>query len=296
MAPVGGRTRRGELPVRSADAVHAHDEQEVDAREVGGIDTELAGELSGGLIGAVGVQRRCEREALPQRAEDLDRFRTPEVHREMARELVREEERARRIVLADVVERLRPATQEHAAHAMRHEVEERGERGRLPRVRRLRRDEHRAVPLEDHPAERRGPGVEGRRREDLRDGHGDGRLPVPAPPSDGHVVVLGRERSLTDAIRARWLHPSRLALAEPAMSKETASEDPAPPVRASPPVIERSEAARHGDADASRVEREEQDDQARLAEEARALVERQAAELRAAKVPIETEPPTVYRP
>jgi hypothetical protein len=38
------------------------------------------------------------------------------------------------------------------------------------------------------------------------------------------------------------------------------------------------------------------DDPARLADEARALIEKQAADLRAAKVPIETEPPTVYRP
>jgi len=40
----------------------------------------------------------------------------------------------------------------------------------------------------------------------------------------------------------------------------------------------------------------DRDDPQRLAEEARALVERQAAELRAVKVPIETEPPAPYRP
>ena len=73
------------------------------------------------------------------------------------------------------------------------------------------------------------------------------------------------------------------------------------PVRASHEVIERSEAATPGDAEASPVEREERDvhdrdDPRRLAEEARALVERQAAELRAVKVPIETEPPAPYRP
>ena len=38
------------------------------------------------------------------------------------------------------------------------------------------------------------------------------------------------------------------------------------------------------------------DDPARLAEEARALIETQAAEIRRAVVPIETEPPTTYRP
>lgn len=38
------------------------------------------------------------------------------------------------------------------------------------------------------------------------------------------------------------------------------------------------------------------DDPARLADEARALAAKHAAELRAAKVPIETEPPTVYEP
>jgi hypothetical protein len=40
----------------------------------------------------------------------------------------------------------------------------------------------------------------------------------------------------------------------------------------------------------------DKDDPQRLAEEARAQVERQTAELRKAKVPIETEPPSVYRP
>lgn len=38
------------------------------------------------------------------------------------------------------------------------------------------------------------------------------------------------------------------------------------------------------------------DDPARLAEEARAQADKMAAALRAAKAPIETEPPTVYRP
>jgi len=38
------------------------------------------------------------------------------------------------------------------------------------------------------------------------------------------------------------------------------------------------------------------DDRERLAEEARAQAERMAKELRAAKVPIEAEPPTGYRP
>ncbi|MBI2323664.1 MAG: hypothetical protein HYU87_01680 [Chloroflexi bacterium] len=38
------------------------------------------------------------------------------------------------------------------------------------------------------------------------------------------------------------------------------------------------------------------DDPARLADEARALTAKFAADLRAAQVPIETEPPTVYKP
>jgi hypothetical protein len=38
------------------------------------------------------------------------------------------------------------------------------------------------------------------------------------------------------------------------------------------------------------------DDRTRLAEEARTHIEERAADLRAAKVPIETEPPTVFRP
>ncbi len=38
------------------------------------------------------------------------------------------------------------------------------------------------------------------------------------------------------------------------------------------------------------------DDPARLAEERRAQTEQQAAEIRAVKVPIETEPPTIFRP
>jgi len=38
------------------------------------------------------------------------------------------------------------------------------------------------------------------------------------------------------------------------------------------------------------------DDPARLADEARAAVEKNAAELRKQRVPIATEPPTVYRP
>lgn len=40
----------------------------------------------------------------------------------------------------------------------------------------------------------------------------------------------------------------------------------------------------------------DRDDPARLADEARANIEKQAADLRATKVPIETEPPTAYRP
>jgi hypothetical protein len=38
------------------------------------------------------------------------------------------------------------------------------------------------------------------------------------------------------------------------------------------------------------------DDPARLADEARAAVEKNATELRKQRVPIATEPPTVYRP
>ncbi|HKY51135.1 MAG TPA: hypothetical protein VJP45_07750 [Candidatus Limnocylindria bacterium] len=38
------------------------------------------------------------------------------------------------------------------------------------------------------------------------------------------------------------------------------------------------------------------DDPARLAEEAREIVEKNAAEIRKQRVPIATEPPTVYRP
>jgi hypothetical protein len=38
------------------------------------------------------------------------------------------------------------------------------------------------------------------------------------------------------------------------------------------------------------------DDPARLADEARASIEKNAAELRKQGVPIATEPPTVYRP
>ena len=43
-------------------------------------------------------------------------------------------------------------------------------------------------------------------------------------------------------------------------------------------------------------DKRERDDPARLADEARAQIEKQAADLRAAKVPIETEPPATYRP
>jgi hypothetical protein len=38
------------------------------------------------------------------------------------------------------------------------------------------------------------------------------------------------------------------------------------------------------------------DDPARLADEARAAVEKNAVEIRKQRVPIATEPPTVYRP
>jgi hypothetical protein len=38
------------------------------------------------------------------------------------------------------------------------------------------------------------------------------------------------------------------------------------------------------------------DDPARLADEARAMIEKNATELRKQNVPIATEPPTVYRP
>ena len=40
----------------------------------------------------------------------------------------------------------------------------------------------------------------------------------------------------------------------------------------------------------------DKDDPERLADEARALIEKHAAEIRAANVPIETEPPATYRP
>jgi hypothetical protein len=40
----------------------------------------------------------------------------------------------------------------------------------------------------------------------------------------------------------------------------------------------------------------DKDDPGRLADEARQQVERMSADLRKAKVPIETEPPTAYRP
>jgi hypothetical protein len=40
----------------------------------------------------------------------------------------------------------------------------------------------------------------------------------------------------------------------------------------------------------------DRDDRARLADEAEAQVKKQAADIRAAKVPIETEPPVAYRP
>ncbi len=48
----------------------------------------------------------------------------------------------------------------------------------------------------------------------------------------------------------------------------------------------------------SRVEQDERDldDLARLAEECAAQVEREAAEIRRVAVPIETEPPTTFRP
>lgn len=45
-----------------------------------------------------------------------------------------------------------------------------------------------------------------------------------------------------------------------------------------------------------REETRDLNDPRRLEDETRAQVEKQAAELRAAKVPPETEPPTVYRP
>jgi hypothetical protein len=38
------------------------------------------------------------------------------------------------------------------------------------------------------------------------------------------------------------------------------------------------------------------DDRARLADEARAIVEKNATEIHKQRVPIATEPPTVYRP
>jgi hypothetical protein len=38
------------------------------------------------------------------------------------------------------------------------------------------------------------------------------------------------------------------------------------------------------------------DDPARLADEARATIEKNAAEIRAQRIPIATEPPTAYRP
>jgi len=38
------------------------------------------------------------------------------------------------------------------------------------------------------------------------------------------------------------------------------------------------------------------DDPARLADEAREIVQKAATELRAQRIPIETEPPTIFRP
>ena len=48
--------------------------------------------------------------------------------------------------------------------------------------------------------------------------------------------------------------------------------------------------------EAPAADERDKDDPARLADEARALIEKQAGEIRGVKVPIETEPAVAFRP
>jgi len=60
-------------------------------------------------------------------------------------------------------------------------------------------------------------------------------------------------------------------------------------------VKEKTRKSAHGDA-APPQDTRPIDDPARLSDEARAAVEKNAIEIRKQRVPIATEPPTVYRP
>src|SRR5581483_2715623 len=96
----------------AARRVDAHHHQQVHAREVCRRDAELLGQLSHGLFRAVGVEGRSEGVPTAQRAEDADRLRAPEVHRQMRRQLVRKEDRFLGACLLEEVERLRPSAHE----------------------------------------------------------------------------------------------------------------------------------------------------------------------------------------
>ena len=176
-------------------------------------DAELAGQLSDGLFGAVRMQRRPEGVALAQRLEHTDRLGAPEIDRQVRAQLVAEKERLIGTRLLQVVERLHPPAQEDAPDTVGKEIEEGGERRRLSGVRLLSGDEHRAVRVQHHSAQRDGARIHVPCFEELDDRHGDRRLPVPSPPTHRHVVVARRQRML-DERSTTMLHAFGL-VAEP---------------------------------------------------------------------------------
>src|SRR5215210_5174208 len=99
------------------------------------------------------MERGPERIPAAKRFEDTDRLRAPEVHRQMRRELVRQQKRHLGLRLTEKIESLGPAADEHASRRVWQVVQERGERGGLARMRLLRCDEQRTVRFDDHPAE-----------------------------------------------------------------------------------------------------------------------------------------------
>src|SRR3954470_19599008 len=127
-----------------------------------------------------------------------------------------------------------------------------------------------AVRFDGHPAQRRRARVHVAGGEDLADRHRDRRLPVPAPPADGRVVVARRK-----CLFRGHIAPSAVIRAHrPRLARYPRSAV----------VEEKNDAAK------------DINDPELLAQQAREAIEKSSADLRKTRVPIETEPPTVYRP
>src|SRR5437867_10642160 len=97
------------------------------------------------------MERRPDRISLSERLEDLDGFRTPEIHRQVRRELVPEEDGPLGGRLLQVIERLDPSAKKYTHGSDWQKVEEGGERRGLAGMRLFRCDKDRSVRLKIIP-------------------------------------------------------------------------------------------------------------------------------------------------